>query len=538
MCGSQNIVKKIYCKDNLVKKHIRRIMSNKKARRIIAFVTLVVVLACSYTLFGIYQNVQKMAATPEAEPYFPDYPAVNTQGKDAAQIKRGEYLAKAGDCIACHTNTLEKGKPFAGGLPMRTPFGTIYVPNITPDKETGLGNWTEEQFIRAMREGISEHGHYYYPAFPYLFFSKVRTQDLKDLKVYLDSIPAVHQENRKNEMVFPFNFRILQLGWRLLFFYPENRKPYEDQPSLSAELNRGAYLTQGLGHCAMCHSPSYTLISDVLPLGAPIEKYNFTGSKVQGYLAPNITSANLSTVSDLEIVEVFTKDKLIGGGKVIGPMQEVNHNSLRYLTNEDLLAIAKYLKSVHSQTPPKPKGGPGKGIYDEYCSGCHATGSGGAPKFGDSATWDNLKKDGIEKVYANAIKGINGMPAKGTCISCSEDEIKQAVDYMISGTAGGAVMTPVPKMKELSLEDGKAIYTANCSVCHNTGFKNAPIPGDAKTWKPILDKGFIDTYIDVATGQKGHPPRGACPDCTDDQLKAAVKYMMQQSSTNKKYNLW
>lgn len=520
-----------------MKKHIRRIMSNKKARRIIAFVTLVIVCACSYTIYGIHQNVQKMTESNQSVTYYPEYPALNTTGKNADLIKRGEYLAKAGDCIACHTNTPKKGPAFAGGLPMPTPFGTIYSPNITPDKETGIGNWTEDQFIRAMREGISEHGHYYFPAFPYLYFSKVKTEDLKAIKAYLDSIPAVNQPNRENEMVWPFNWRFMQLGWRVLFFYPENRQPFVERPDVSAEINRGAYLAEGLGHCAMCHSPSYTLISQSLPLGAPIRKYSLTGGKVQGFLAPNITGTNLSTVTDQDIVDVFTKDKLIGGGNVIGPMQEVNHDSLRYLTSADLLAIAKYLKSVHSQTPPKPKGGPGKGIYDEYCSGCHANGSGGAPRFGDAAAWDALKKDGLDKIYANAINGINGMPAKGTCISCSEDEIKQAVDYMMTGNAAEA-RTPIPKLKELTMDQGKAIYTANCAVCHNTGFKNAPVPGNVTAWKPILAKGFIDTYIDVATGQGGHPPRGACPDCTDDQLKAAIKYMMQMSTTENKYNLW
>lgn len=515
---------------------IRKIASQKKIGMAIVVVFILLIAMASYILIGIQKNVQKMADVQDVT-YFPDYPPINTEGKDAEMIKRGEYLAKAGDCMACHTNTPKKGPVFAGGLTMQTPFGAIYTPNITPDKETGIGNWTDEQFIKAMRQGISPQGHYYYPAFPYIYFNKISTPDLKALKAYLDSIPAVHQKNLDNDMVFPFNWRFLQLGWRLVFFYPDSNEDFQKDPTKSDEWNRAAYLTNTLGHCAMCHSPSYNLISDVLPLGAPIKKYSLTGNKIQGYLAPNITSANLSKVPDEQIVEVFTKDKYIGGGTIKGPMLEVNHDSLRYLTNEDLLGIARYLKDVHSLEPPRPKGGPGKGIYGMYCSGCHENGAGGAPKMGDAAAWDPLVKEGPEKVYENAINGIGGMPAKGTCLSCSDDEIKAAVDFMLAAVQGKKVVI-IPKAKKLTIEDGQRIYDANCSVCHNSGFKNAPIPGNMEVWKPIIAKGFLDIYLDVITGRKGHPPHGACNECSDAELKAAVKYMLQKSSTTEDFKLW
>jgi cytochrome c5 len=527
-----------------VNKLIQRILSKKRNVAILVILLIAIVGAASYTISGIQENVTAMSEPVDAVDYFPSYPPLNPTASNANEIKRGEYIAKAGDCIACHTNTPEKGRAFAGGLPMPTPFGIIYSPNITPDKETGIGNWTEEQFEKAMRHGISPDGNYYYPAFPYIYFNRITPDDLKALKTYLDSIPAVKQVNRKNEMVWPFNQRLLQLPWRLMFFHPDQNQDSTlgsvgDAPQ-TEQLKRGAYLVEGLGHCAMCHSPSYKIFTDKLPLGAPIRKYALTGAKVQNYLAPDISKKNLATVPVEEILDVFLKDKLIGGGNIEGPMLEVNHDSLRYLTRSDLEAIAIYLKSVQSKAPPKPTGNQGKVIYESYCVGCHASGGGGAPKYGDASNWAPLMKNGIEQVYTHAIQGIGGMPAKGTCISCSNEDIKQAVNYMVAAVTGpgGKLMTPVPKPKPLTLEDGQRIYDKNCSVCHATGFKGAPKPGDKAVWKPIISNGFVETYMNVETGRKGHPPRGACMECTDDELIAAVKYMMQQSATDKNYKLW
>lgn len=514
-----------------------------KWRLFIAIIFLVIIGYFTYTIIGIRHNLQKIAAMEDVT-YFPAYPSVNTNGKNIELLKRGEYLTKAGDCIACHTNAHEKEKaqPFAGGLPMHTPFGTIYTPNITPDKETGIGNWTDEQFITAMREGIAPAGHYYYPAFPYLYFNNVTDEDLKAIKAYLDSTPPIKKLNRENDMLFPFNWRFVQLGWRILFFYPNRDGVYKNEPGQSEKWNRGAYLIEGLGHCAMCHTPSYHLFDPALSLGAPIRKYGLTGSKIQGHLAPNITESNLSNVSEEDIVEVFTQDKFIGGGKISGPMLEVNHNSLRYLSHNDLSAMAHYLKVLHSEAPPKPKAGTGlgKAIYEQYCAGCHAMGGGGAPKLGDAAAWDPLLKAGITTVYTNAIQGKGGMPAKGTCMSCSDDEIKQAVDYMAAAVTGEAAKMTVttPKPAVLTLEDGKRLYEKNCSVCHNSGFKNAPKPGDIDRWKNIIDKGFLEVYLNVLSGKQGHPPQGACEECSDAEIKAAVKYMMQESSTGKDFSLW
>jgi len=524
---------------------MKRIVIKMTENKLISLAAIALFLATGigiYTVISINKNVAEMTkAASETVYYFPKYPPVDIKGKDAALIKRGEYLSKAGDCIACHTNSPKKGTAFAGGLPMVTPFGTIYSPNITPDKETGIGSWTEEQFIKAMRKGISPKGKYYFPAFPYYYFNKISTNDLKAIKAYLDSLPAVKQQNLNPKMIKPFNQRFLQLGWRALFFRSqENINDTIQNPKQSLTWNRGAYFVEGLGHCAMCHSPSYHLLSPAISLGAPIKKYNLTGAKIQGYLAPNISKTNLSSISLDEIVKVFTEDRLIGGGKVEGPMLEVNHNSLSQLTHEDQYAIATYLKTVVSQTPKQnTSGGPGAGVYEGYCAGCHATGSGSAPKFSDAADWAPVLKKKIDVIYTNALHGLGGMPAKGTCNSCSELDIKQAVDYMLTAAKGGSggTTTSMPKVSTLTMTDGKHVYESACGICHSIGFKGAPKLGDKKAWEKSANAGFLTTYENIVTGRKGHIAHGACPTCSDAELKAAVKYMLQQS-TNNNYELW
>jgi len=191
---------------------------------------------------------------------YPTYPKINYKQytkKKAALIKRGAYLTKLGDCIACHTKP-GSGKTFAGGLAIKTPFGTLYTPNITPDKTTGIGGWTTQQFIKVMHKGKSPQEKYYYPAFPYLYFNSITTKDLVAIKAYLDVIPAIQQENQKNDMMFPFSWRFMQLGWRILFF--RDKGDYKYNPKHTAVWNRGKYLVDGLGHCGMCHTPMHHIL--------------------------------------------------------------------------------------------------------------------------------------------------------------------------------------------------------------------------------------------------------------------------------------
>jgi len=471
---------------------------------------------------------------------YPTYPTVNYgTGDQAKKIKRGEYLVKAGDCIACHTEP--GGKPFAGSLKIETPFGVIYSQNITPDRKTGIGGWSDKDFLRAMREGVAPDGSYYFPVFPYPYFNKMTQSDILAIKAYLDAMPAIEKENKPVEMGIPFRWRFLQLGWRMLFynFYRGEIKP---DSTRSPEWNRGRYLVDGPGHCSMCHTP-------LNPFGAPKRKYYLTGGFVAGFYAPNITSTTLKNHTVKEIRNVFLKDTRVTGGKISAtPMLEVNHDSLDYMTKADLDAIATYLKTVISKTPPSPKHSDkptlaeGKNIYDKYCVACHTTGAAGAPKFGDAAAWKPYLDLGLNKLYKNAIAGIASMPPKGNCSTCSNAEIQAAVDYLVSPEEGGttAIETSaqVQKPPKPTLALGKQVYTKVCSICHDEGKLGAPIIGDKAAWRNIIKQNMDVLYIHALKGYKAHPPRGACTSCSDTDIIAAVKYMVQQSATQGDYKLW
>lgn len=366
---------------------------------------------------------------------YPEYPVINAEmGPESEVIKRGEYLAKAGDCLACHTDTQHGGKAFAGGLAIATPFGTFYSPNITFDDETGIGGWTEQEFSDAVRNGRRPDGSFYFPVFPYVYFSKITDEDIHALYMYMQNVPKIQQKN--TELPFPFNVpgsRYALVGWNLLFFYPE-QAPFQYDATQSEQWNRGAYLVQGLGHCSMCHTP-------LNPLGSPKNQYYLTGGFVDGYWAPNITKYGLETATPEEIARVFSHDELINNaGSVEGPMAEVNHDSLRYLTQEDHVAIAVYLKTVVSEepfTPPPRTNGVsvlerGKQVYRSACINCHQKGEVGAPLLGGSHNWYlRMQERGLDQLYLHAIDGFNSMPPKGACVTCSTQDVKDAVDYLL-----------------------------------------------------------------------------------------------------------
>jgi cytochrome c5 len=476
------------------------------------------------------------------EEQYAQYPTINYgTGAKATQLHRGEYLVKMGDCIACHTAA--GGQAFAGGLAFDTPFGTIYSPNITPDKTNGIGHWTDEQFFKAVREGIAPDGQYFYPAFPFPYYNKLTDQDLEDIRAYLNAIPAVAQPNLDNKMMFPFNWRFLQLGWRLMFFEFQKTGAYKLDSAHDASWNRGAYLVLSLGHCDMCHTPMYYLLSKKFVLGAPIKKYHLAGGFVNGFYAPNITQSRMKTVSVDQLADVFLHDRLLEGGEVQGPMKEANHDSFRYLTAEDIAAIHSYLVTVQSETPPKQKMGTGlaagKKIYEQYCVGCHATGAGGAPKFGDASAWEPLAKQGMDTLYQNAIHGIDGMPPKGTCATCSEEDIKNAVQYLVSQSTGAHAAGPAPQApRQLTLADGKQIYEQYCQACHNGAYPGAPKVGDKAAWMPLIAKGMDVMILNSIKGIGNMPPNGSCKQCNAAQIKAAVKYMVNESKTEGDYMLW
>ena len=297
-------------------------------------------------------------------------------------IARGEYLARAGDCVACHTEPT--GKPFAGGRAMPTPFGAIYVPNITPDDETGIGRWTADEFYRMMHTGISRDGTLLYPAMPFAQYTKVTREDCDAIFAYLQSLPPVKQKNRPHELRFPFNKRELLVGWRALYF---KQGEYQPDPAQTAQWNRGAYLVEGLGHCTMCHTA-------VNALGGTKESTEFEGGMIpnQNWYAPSLTSNREGGLGDWSIKEI--SDLLQVGisdrATVYGPMAEVTYHSLQYMTDEDIAAMAVYLKSLPKRDaePPPPSSArlvqpavmeSGRSIYTRQCAMCHGAEGRGFP---------------------------------------------------------------------------------------------------------------------------------------------------------------
>ncbi len=228
-------------------------------------------------------------------------------------VKRGEYLARAGDCISCHS--ADTGTPYAGGLPMHTPFGIIYTPNITPDKETGIGTMTADEFYRVMHEGIGQHGEYLYPVMPFTFYTKMTRKDVDAIYAYLQSLAPVSKKNRGLALHFPFDIRMSMLGWRELFFRPGI---YEPDTRKSKEWNRGAYLVEGPGHCGACHSPRNVF-------GAIEKTRAFTGARIDDWFALNLSNdlrSGLGSWNVDEIAEVLeTGASRRKGVTALGPMQ-------------------------------------------------------------------------------------------------------------------------------------------------------------------------------------------------------------------------
>ena len=302
---------------------------------------------------------------------------------DKTLIAKGEYLARAGDCIACHTNP--GGALFAGGRPMPTPFGTLYTSNISPDRETGIGTWTADQFYGTMHSGRFPDGGLIYPAMPFGSYTKVTREDSDAIFAYLRSAPPVHQANRPHDLQFPFNNRSLILGWRTLFF---QEGEYQPDATKSADWNRGAYLVEGLGHCTMCHTP-------INALGGNTASEAFQGGLIpmQNWYAPSLTSNKEAGLGDWSIDEIV--DLLRTGvshrGAVYGPMAEVTFDSLQYLNDADVRAMAIYLKGLGQGTPPAAELSAipapesslllnfGQTVYQAHCASCHAADGRGMP---------------------------------------------------------------------------------------------------------------------------------------------------------------
>jgi mono/diheme cytochrome c family protein len=293
----------------------------------------------------------------------------------------GKYLAEAADCEACHT--VDGGQPFAGGRPFKTEFGTLYSPNITPDPETGIGDWTDEDFLRAMHEGVSKDGKNLYPAFPYPSYTYLTEEDVLAIKAYIFSLPPVKNTPPQNELRFPYNQRGLMSVWAKMYNPNERFQPVADR---SASWNRGAYLAEALGHCGDCHTPRTAL-------QALDNRNKFSGGYAEGWRAFNITSdkdSGIGTWSQEDLETYLKTGHSQEFGSAFGPMALAVHLSFQKLTPSDVSALVEYVRSVPPESTPdlptpklepapanpsdgvpagvEPRGGE---IYAGMCAGCH-----------------------------------------------------------------------------------------------------------------------------------------------------------------------
>ncbi|MEO8855781.1 MAG: cytochrome c [Burkholderiaceae bacterium] len=326
----------------------------------LALLLILVVLAALVWQFGVRDRDD--ASVSQAEPV----PAPALQAK-------GEYLARAGNCMLCHT--ARGGKPYAGGRAIGTPFGTVFSSNLTPDVASGLGAWSAAQFWRALHHGRSRDGRLLAPVFPYTSYAQVTREDSDALFAFLRNQSAVAQTNKPHALRWPYGTQWALAVWRALFFRPEVFTP---EPSRDAAWNRGAYLVRGLGHCDACHSPRNLL-------GAEDSSLDLAGGAIpmQNWYAPSLLRADQAGVADWDEQQVvhLLKTGIAARGSVSGPMAEVVLHSTQYLSQQDLLAIATYLKelpatpSISGVPPQAQSSNPGSmlgaGIYKDRCAQCH-----------------------------------------------------------------------------------------------------------------------------------------------------------------------
>ena len=389
--------------------------------------------------------------------------ALPVQAQEAAPatqtlVQQGQYLARAGDCTSCHT--AQNGQPYAGGFRLDTPFGYLLAPNITPDKQTGIGNWSADDFYRALHDGVNKKGQYLFPAMPYTSYTKVTRADSDALFAYLMSLPPVSNAVEVNHLQFPFNLRLSMLGWNELYF---DKGTYQPDPKQTAAWNRGAYLVEGLGHCSECHSPRNLL-------GGIEQKKAFTGADIDGWFALNLTSNLKTGLGSWSVDDIATYLKT-GADKSkstsLGPMSEVVHNSLSFMTDDDLQAMAEYLKALPASSAMSPDHQPDKTLaagattYVDNCSACHQAQGSGIPGVFPALAGNGVvlaaDANDILKVVLFGIPvqdGYIAMPGFGDKLS--DQQIADLANYLRSswgnGAAVNATAAQVAALRKLPVE--------------------------------------------------------------------------------------
>ncbi|KHJ70127.1 alcohol dehydrogenase [Pantoea rodasii] len=357
---------------------------------------------------------------------------------DSAAIERGRYVAIASDCTACHTMP-ESKFPLAGGYKISTPFGGIYASNITPDTETGIGSWTERDFFRAVRHGKGKEGEHLYPAMPYNAYVKLTDQDMHDLWMYMRSVKPIHYQVPETNLGFPYNIRLAMMGWNLLFF---KNAGFQVDNSQSAQWNRGAYLVEGPEHCAACHTAKNLI-------GGDSSDY-LQGGNLGEWHAPDITPnphTGIGSWSEQQVVDYLK----LGSNHVAvasGPMAEAVTNSTQHLTEDDLKAIAVYLKQVPASTTSLPQ--PlsldnaqmkmGENVYSANCTACHNSDGKGIPNLAASLAGNpGLLADDASSIITTVLQGGRGAVTAGNPTSgampsfawkLSDEQVAAAATYL------------------------------------------------------------------------------------------------------------
>ncbi len=374
---------------------------------------------------------------------------------NAAQLRRGQSLVIAGDCMSCHLRA--GGQPLAGGFGLHTPFGLIYSANITSDHRTGIGDWTSDQFHRAMHDGIDDHGANLYPAFPYPWFTHASRADDDAMLAYLKTTPAVDYTPPANHLPFPLNIRFLVKGWNLLFFRPRD---FQAELGQSAEWNRGAYLVNGVGHCGGCHSPKNFL-------GADKGGQQLRGGNLENWVAPDLTAnprTGLGGWSVDDIAEYLRTGRNTRAGAG-GTMGEVITYSTSLMTDQDRHAIAVYLKGQPASPTDAPQSADagamhrGAAIYSDACAACHLENGVGQPRFfpplGHDAMAQQADPTGLEHlILAGSRVGPSpGRPSPLTMPSfawkLTDEEIADVSTYIRNSWGNQASPVPAAKVGDL-----------------------------------------------------------------------------------------
>ena len=381
---------------------------------------LVVIAAAGFAVLA-YQPEMAAVARPDLGSF------------DKALVERGRVLANYGDCTACHTRP--DGPAFAGNFPLKTPFGTIYTSNITPDTETGIGTWSKEAFRRSMKDGVNRKGHHLYPAFPYDQFTKVRDADIDAIYAYLmAAVAPVRETTRENDFGFPFNIRATLAFWKALFL---DKTPFRPDPSKDTAWNEGGYLVEGLGHCAACHSPRNVLGARTTPA--------YGGGSAEGWYAPPLNKDNLSQQpwTKLELVTYLMDGWQAKHGMAAGPMTPVV-DALHKQNEIDVFAIAAYVDTLRAgekpidqaavrsaalrlewgnpHAPPVPKEfSEGAKVFEARCAQCHRSNGATVPLALQTSIHAPVS-DSVVEVIRNGIRPPTGalgrsMPAFGSQLS-------------------------------------------------------------------------------------------------------------------------